>query len=72
MNLKVLIWLQRIFWLFGWTVLGTVTTLVVLVLPKWWNYRTLLGSRGFPSAEPIGAYTVGSYGGMNRLSLVGR
>jgi hypothetical protein len=55
---------------FGWTVLGAVTSLAVLVLPNWWNYRAIIGKRGFPSTEPIGAYTVGSYA-VNKLSIVG-
>ena len=55
---------------FGWTILGTLASVCALVLPQWWNYMGLIRKRGFPSTEPIGAYTVGSFA-PNRLSLVG-
>lgn len=53
----------------GWTILGVCASISVLVLPNWWNFMAIVKKRGFPSCEPIGAYTVGLV--TNRLSLVG-
>jgi hypothetical protein len=55
---------------FGWKVCGALFGLAALVFPNWWNYRAIIGRKGFPSTEPIGAYTIGPYA-VNRLSLVG-
>jgi hypothetical protein len=54
----------------GWTILRAAVSTVALVAANWWNVAAVRGRRGFPAAEPIGAYTVGRYG-VNRLSLVG-
>lgn len=49
---------------------NVVATVLVLVIPNWWNYLAVIKSRGFPRPEPLGAYTVGPLTA-NHLSLVG-
>jgi hypothetical protein len=43
--------------------------ILTIVVPTWWNYLAIIAKRGFPKAEPLGAYTVGPMA-PNRLSVL--